>query len=232
MLNKGDFHIHSTASDGNCTPSEIITLAKKQHIDIISITDHNTTAGIDEAISYGKKTGVKVIPGVELSTKYNNTRVHILGYFKDDSYKNELLQKILKNVKSHKISEIKKLLHGYLNCYYRRKALCIENGIEILRFFGATVVLAHPVLLPRKDFNEIIKLDFDGIEAKYSSNTNADTEYFINIAKSHGLFYTAGSDFHKLKEMYRIHGLIGNVFLNESEILDFLSKGSLTQWAK
>ena len=216
MLNKGDFHIHSTASDGNCTPSEIITLAKKQHIDIISITDHNTTAGIDEAISYGKKTGVKVIPGVELSTKYNNTRVHILGYFKDDSYKNELLQKILKN----------------LNCYYRRKALCIENGIEILRFFGATVVLAHPVLLPRKDFNEIIKLDFDGIEAKYSSNTNADTEYFINIAKSHGLFYTAGSDFHKLKEMYRIHGLIGNVFLNESEILDFLSKGSLTQWAK
>ncbi|MFR5170744.1 MAG: hypothetical protein ACLTD6_05975 [Clostridium paraputrificum] len=37
--------------------------------------------------------GIRVIPGVELSTKYNECRVHILGYFKDDSYKNELLRK-------------------------------------------------------------------------------------------------------------------------------------------
>ena len=39
MLNKGDFHIHSTASDGNCTPSEIVTIAKERHIDIISLTE-------------------------------------------------------------------------------------------------------------------------------------------------------------------------------------------------
>ena len=97
MLSKGDFHIHSTASDGNCTPSEIVALAKRRHIDIISITDHNTTNGLDEAIYYGKKCGIKVIPGVELSTRYNNTRVHVLGYFKDDSYKDELLIKVLKN---------------------------------------------------------------------------------------------------------------------------------------
>lgn len=232
MLNKGDFHIHSTASDGNCTPSEIIDLAKKRHIDIISITDHNTTAGIDEAILCGKKSGIKVIPGVELSTRYNNTRVHILGYFKDNSYKNELLIQALKNIKTHKITEVKKLFHGYLNSYYRRNVICVENGIEILRFFGATIILAHPVLLPKKDFREIIKMDLDGIEAKYSSNTPTDTEYFINTAKSHDLIYTAGSDFHKLKQMYRVHGLIGNVFLNQNEIINFLSKGNLTQWIK
>lgn len=230
MLNKGDFHIHSTASDGNCTPSEIVALAKRRHIDIISITDHNTTNGLDEAISYGKKCGIKVIPGVELSTRYNNTRVHVLGYFKDDSYKDELLIKVLKNIKSHRISEAKSLLHGYLSSYYRRNAICVENGIEILRFFGATVVLAHPVLLPKEDFKEIINMDFDGIEAKYSSNTDADTKYFIQIAKSRGLIYTAGSDFHRLKEMNRGHGLIGDVFLDKDEITNFLSKGILTQW--
>lgn len=230
MLNKGDFHIHSTASDGNCTPSELIALAKKRHIDIISITDHNTTAGIDEALIYGKKYGIAVLPGVELSTRYNDTRVHVLGYFKDNSYKDELLIEVLKNIKSRKISKVRNLLSGYLTSYYRRNAICVENGIEILRFFGATVVLAHPVLLPREDFHEIIKMDFDGIEAKYFSNTNTDTKYFIDKANAYDLFYTAGSDFHKLEEMNRSHGLLGDVFLNNKEIENFLSKGSLTQW--
>ncbi|MGN0143553.1 MAG: PHP domain-containing protein [Clostridium sp.] len=228
MYKKGDFHIHSTASDGNCAPSEIVMLAQKRGVDIISLTDHNTTAGLNEAIKYGNDIGVKVIPGIELSTKYNDTRVHILGYFKDDSYNDELLIEVLKCIKTHKISTIKQLLHGYLNDYYRRDKICVENGIEILKFFGANVVLAHPVLLPPADFKEIIKLDFDGIEAKYFSNTDNDTKYFINIAKQNNIFYTAGSDFHISHEKYRSHGLIGDVYLNESEIRDFINKGNLS----
>lgn len=228
MYKKGDFHIHSTASDGNCTPSEIVAIAKKRGVDIIGLTDHNTTAGLNEAVQYGKMIGVKVIPGVELSTKYNDTRVHILGYFKDDSYNDELLIEVLKSVKTHKISNVQKLLHGYLNTYYRRDKICVENGIEILKFFGANVVLAHPVLLPMNDFKEIIKLDFDGIEAKYFSNTDRDTEYFMNIAKEKNIFYTAGSDFHISHEKYRSHGLIGDVYLNESEISDFITRGQLS----
>lgn len=228
MYKKGDFHIHSTASDGNCAPSEIVMLAQKRGVDIISLTDHNTTAGLNEAIKYGNDIGVKVIPGIELSTKYNDTRVHILGYFKDDSYNDELLIEVLKCIKAHKISTIKQLLHGYLNDYYRRDKICVENGIEILKFFGANVVLAHPVLLPPTDFKEIIKFDFDGIEAKYFSNTDNDTKYFINIAKQKNIFYTAGSDFHISHEKYRSHGLIGDVYLNESEISDFINKGNLS----
>ena len=228
MYKKGDFHIHSTASDGNCTPSEIVAIAKKRGVDIMGLTDHNTTAGLNEAVQYGKMIGVKVIPGVELSTKYNDTRVHILGYFKDDSYNDELLIEVLKCVKTHKISNVQKLLHGYLNTYYRRDKICVENGIEILKFFGANVVLAHPVLLPMNDFKEIIKLDFDGIEAKYFSNTDRDTEYFMNIAKEKNIFYTAGSDFHISHEKYRSHGLIGDVYLNESEISDFIKRGQLS----
>ena len=126
------------------------------------------------------------------------------------------------------INEIKKSLHGYISTYYRRDKICVENGIEILRFFGANVVLAHPVLLPVDDFKEIIKLDFDGIEAQYFSNTENNTQFFINIAKEKNLFYTAGSDFHIFNKTHRSHGLIGDVYLNSSEILDFLNRAELS----
>lgn len=227
MYKKGDFHIHSTFSDGGCTPKEIVMLARKKNVDIISITDHNNTSGIDEAIQTGDKYGVKVIPGVELSTRYNHSRVHILGYFRDDSYKNELFVEILKNVKANKLSSINHLFKNSIDFYKKNDKLCVQTGIDILRFFGATVILAHPVLLNRSDFHEIIKMNFDGLEAKYFSNTDKDTEYFLKVAKYMNLLYTAGSDFHNFNELYRAHGIIGDVFLTEKEIYNFLVGGNL-----
>lgn len=232
MFKKGDFHMHSTCSDGCYRPREVVILAKKRNVDIISLTDHNNTCGIDEAIKTGNDIGVTVIPGVELSTKYNNARVHVLGYFKDDSYKNELLIEVLKCVKSHKISNLKHLLGTSINFYNYKNALSVKSGIEILRFFGATVVLAHPVLLNRFDFEKIITFDFDGIEAKYFSNTPRDTEYFLEVAKNRNLIYSAGSDFHKSNELCRAHGLIGDVYLTEHEIHNFLKGGNLTLCTK
>ncbi|MDO6354311.1 PHP domain-containing protein [Caloramator sp. CAR-1] len=81
MLNKGDFHIHSNASDGKYSPTEIIIISKINKIDVISIADHNTTAGISEAVEAGRNYGVSVVPAVELSTKFNCESVHLLGYF-------------------------------------------------------------------------------------------------------------------------------------------------------
>ncbi len=227
MYKKGDFHIHSTYSDGKCTPQEVVIISKEKNIDIISLTDHNNTDGIDEAILTGKELGIKVIPGLELSTRYNNSRVHILGYFKDDNYKNDLLVKILKSVKSHKLSAIKRLMQNHINFYDKKDKLDIRTGIEILKFFGATVVLAHPVLLNKNDFKTIIKFNFDGLEAKYYSNTYEDTDYFLNVAKNNHLLYTAGSDFHDYNKLYKSHGMIGDVYLNEEEIYNFLTHCNL-----
>lgn len=227
MYNKGDFHIHSTFSDGGYTPKEIVMLAKKRDVDIIALTDHNNTCGIDEAVLEGYKLGIKVIPGVELSTVHKNSKVHILGYFKDDSYKNELLIKILQEIKKHKVSNIKYLFGNYMHFNTRKDKLCVENGIEILKFFGAIVILAHPVLLTKSDFNDIIKMNFDGLEAKYFSNKIEDTEYFLKVAKDKNLLYTAGSDFHNCNKFYRTHGLIGDVYLNRIEIFNFLTGGNL-----
>ena len=47
MLEKGDFHVHSTSSDGNLSPTEIVKYAKKRKVDIIALTDHNNVNGIE-----------------------------------------------------------------------------------------------------------------------------------------------------------------------------------------
>ena len=88
--------------------------------------------------------------------------------------------------------------------------------------------MAHPVLLNRDDFKDIIKMNFDGLEAKYFSNKAEDTEYFLKVAKDRNLLYTAGSDFHSCNELYRTHGIIGDVYLNKKEIYTFLAGGNLT----
>lgn len=218
---KGDFHIHSTYSDGSLTPKELIEKAKKRKVDIISLTDHNSIKGIHEAIIEGEKRNIKVIPGVEVSSRFNNVRVHILGYFKDGCF-NENFIAALDCIKNHNIKCFNKIMHNKLNISFRREHVCVEIVIALLKKFNATVILAHPVLLPRKYFEDIVSIGFDGIEAKYYKNTKEDTDFFVNYAISNNMIYTAGSDFHNEIELYRSHGNLGEVFLNESEIDRFL----------
>ena len=74
-----DLHVHSTASDGTMKPSELVELAKNIGLRGIAITDHDNTGGCREAMAKGAKLGVRVIPGIEISTKHKGA-VHILGY--------------------------------------------------------------------------------------------------------------------------------------------------------
>jgi len=228
MFKKGDFHMHSTASDGELRPEEVVRLAKSRGVDIISLTDHNTTLGVEEAINAGKRYGITVIPGVELSTRYNGERIHILGYFRDDRYKDATFQKalsLIKNRKSDTAIEMFKKLRGFkfhLDDVRGGSRLTVTSGIDFLKLFGAVVVLAHPVVIRKESLTYILNLPFDGIEAKYFRNSEDDTEFFIKLAKDMGVFYTAGSDFHKSKEVDLKHGLIGDRYLDEREIEEFL----------
>ncbi len=75
-----DLHTHTTASDGTLTPTELIIKAKQLDISAISITDHDTVDGVQEAIAAGKSYGVEVISGVELSVNHEHGSLHLLGY--------------------------------------------------------------------------------------------------------------------------------------------------------
>jgi predicted metal-dependent phosphoesterase TrpH len=79
-----DLHLHTNASDGQFTPSELVNLARKYSLDVIAITDHDTTDGIREAQEASSVTGTPlVIPGIELSAEDTAGDVHVLGYYVD-----------------------------------------------------------------------------------------------------------------------------------------------------
>lgn len=79
---KVDLHTHSTASDGQYTPSELAALADQAGVGVLALTDHDTTAGLQEAAQAAQNMGIRFINGIELDTKYPGLggRFHILGY--------------------------------------------------------------------------------------------------------------------------------------------------------
>jgi len=76
---KYDLHAHSTASDGTLTPTELVQRAKEQLVDVLALTDHDTVAGIEEAITAANIHGIALIPGVEISSQWENTGIHVIG---------------------------------------------------------------------------------------------------------------------------------------------------------
>lgn len=78
-----DLHIHTTSSDGNIRPEQVVALAAHAGLQVISLADHESTDGYARAAAAGRVLGVKVIPGVELVTSYENHEIHLLGYFFD-----------------------------------------------------------------------------------------------------------------------------------------------------
>lgn len=89
-----DLHIHSIYSDGTLNYDEIINLAKKNNVDIISITDHDTIINLKNYKLYREKYNMNIIPGLEISSNIKN--VHILGYGINNF---EKLEKVLIDLK-------------------------------------------------------------------------------------------------------------------------------------
>ena len=75
-----DLHTHTTASDGTLTPAELVRLALDRGLEVLAVTDHDTVAGVAPAIEAAAGTGLRVLPGVELSALYSGGGLHLLGY--------------------------------------------------------------------------------------------------------------------------------------------------------
>lgn len=81
-----DLHIHTTASDGAWSPSAVARAAAGR-LDVIAVTDHDTTAGVATAFAAADGLPLQVIPGTELSSTYRGKDIHVLGYFVDPDAK-------------------------------------------------------------------------------------------------------------------------------------------------
>lgn len=78
-----DLHTHSTRSDGTFSPEEVVRRAAGLGLEIVALTDHDTTEGLDEALATGEETGVELVPGVEFSAEHEGSSIHVLGYWVD-----------------------------------------------------------------------------------------------------------------------------------------------------
>ena len=78
-----DLHLHTTASDGRCTPRELVTRSAAAGVTVLAVTDHDTTDGVDEAVAAASPLGIVVVPGIEITAVENGRDVHMLGYFFD-----------------------------------------------------------------------------------------------------------------------------------------------------
>ena len=78
-----DLHVHSSASDGTLSPSAVTRLAAGLGLGAYALTDHDTTDGIEEAVSAAQELSLEVIPGIELSCPFREKEIHILGLFID-----------------------------------------------------------------------------------------------------------------------------------------------------
>jgi predicted metal-dependent phosphoesterase TrpH len=76
-----DLHAHSTASDGRLRPSALIALAAEAGLRVISLTDHDTVAGLAEARDASQRVGIRLVNGIEITAVEAGRDVHVLGYF-------------------------------------------------------------------------------------------------------------------------------------------------------
>ncbi|MFO0925752.1 MAG: PHP domain-containing protein [Gemmataceae bacterium] len=79
---RADLHLHTTCSDGNYTPAEVIDLARRCGLSALAITDHDTLAGVEPARDAAGG-AVEVVSGVEITTEFRGRELHLLGYFVD-----------------------------------------------------------------------------------------------------------------------------------------------------
>jgi predicted metal-dependent phosphoesterase TrpH len=103
---KIDLHSHSTHSDGKESVAQIFEYAAQGGIDALALTDHDTTAGWDEARVEAKKRGITFVPGIEITTNHNETSVHMLAYLPDASY--EPLQRTLAEIRVNRGTRIER----------------------------------------------------------------------------------------------------------------------------
>lgn len=182
-----DLHLHTLASDGRLSPTELIQLVAKQGLETISITDHDSTEGLAEAYEAAKKFPyMRIIPGIEMSADIPGDEVHVLGYFLD--YHDVEFQEMLTELRRGRVGRAQVMVE---------KLIALGKPVEwerVLHFAGdGTVGRPHIALAmveagyfkePKEAFEEY--LGNDGL-AYYDRPKLNPTESVATIRKVGGV---------------------------------------------
>lgn len=107
---KIDLHTHSTHSDGKESVQQVFQYAAEAGVDVLALTDHDTSAGWDEARAEGQRHGISFVPGIEVTTKHHGVSVHMLAYLPDPNFE-PLIQR-LKEVRESRETRIERYVEN------------------------------------------------------------------------------------------------------------------------
>jgi 3',5'-nucleoside bisphosphate phosphatase len=130
-----DLHTHSTASDGQLRPSEVVRFARQLGLTTLALTDHDTTDGVAEAQQAGAELGLEVIAGIEINSEGEHGDAHILGYFVDPS--EPRLQEQLEAIRDARVGRakgmLKKLAEMGMPLEWKRVMAIAGDAVSIAR---------------------------------------------------------------------------------------------------
>ncbi len=243
----GDLHCHTKLSDGSLGIDDLISIAKRKGLSAVAVTDHDTMAGANRAVIIGKRQGVQVIHGVEISTmdKSRGRLAHMLCYLCDAPDRLEgLCHRIGQSRHTAAMEMVRKVMRyfpitpelvvkcatgssniypqhimhalldiGYADSLYGDvyQKLFSKEGVarvpfelpdprevlEAIHEAGGIAVLAHTHVYQSEDLlEELIALGLDGVEVWHPYHTEEQRAALAELAQTHNLVTTGGSDFH------------------------------------
>ena len=221
-MNTVDLHVHSNKSDGSFTPSELVDMAIAKGLTAFALTDHDTTAGVKEAVAYGQEKGIEVIPGIEFSTEYFPdcviTRGHYSRYLLDHGYVKSLPE------------AFDRYLGDHTKYFVPREKITPAQAVSLILAVKGIPVLAHPTLyhMGKDNLSSLVRhlkeAGLVALEAVYSTYSAGEERQMRQLAARYGLLISGGSDFHgKSKPGLELGTGYGKLFIPE-DILIALKK--------
>lgn len=210
-----DLQIQTTASDGKHTPAECVRMAKENGVHTIAITDHDTVAGVPEALRAGKELGVRVIPGIEISIQEHG--MHLLGLGID--IENQALAVALAEATANRRAAAREMTERF-----RKDGWAVEWEDVLREAAGAaTITRPHIVSAIMKRPENASKLE--GITTKH--------DFFQKYFTDTGPYYIRASTITPREAVALVHGAGGVTAWSHPPVPDFIGKcGELEEFLK
>ena len=181
-----DLHVHTTASDGQYTPGQIIEKAAEKNITAIAITDHDTVAGLEEGAAAAKEHGITFVPGVELNISYPTGEFHLLGLgFKQISPSlTEILDNLVKNRELRNVQIIEKMREAGVDITLEEMIADFPDTVLGRPHFAAELVKKKVVKTRQQAFDRYLAKGRPWYVARVGSNLD---EAIVAVKESGGV---------------------------------------------
>jgi predicted metal-dependent phosphoesterase TrpH len=243
-----DLHTHTVASDGRCTPAELVQRAAAAGVTVLGVSDHDTVSACDAAGAACGAAGIEFVPGIEITAVADGADIHVLGYFIDvrssdlgtflDAQRHGRLDRVRRVVerlaahgmkldadrilqpavadpsrsagrpwvaralvKAGHVASTNQAFELWLGrgrpAFVPRTGPRPEEVFGRIHDAGGLASLAHPILVGRDEWIPgFAAAGMDALEAYHSDHDDAATARYVELARSHGLAISGGSDYH------------------------------------